>query len=101
MKRWSDLRRCGMPTRKVTRHGQITLPSSVRERLGIEEGDLVEIEVVGERAVLVPKKLVDKSQAYFWTRKWQEGEREADKDIKAGRVKTFDSVEELVSDLEK
>ena len=90
-----------MPTRKVTRHGQITLPSSVRERLGIEEGDLVEIEVVGERAVLVPKKLVDKSQAYFWTRKWQEGEREADKDIKAGRVKTFDSVEELISDLEK
>ena len=90
-----------MPTRKVTRHGQITLPSSVRERLGIEEGDLVEIEVEDERAVLVPKKLVDKSQAYFWTRKWQEGEREADEDIKAGRVKTFDSVEELISDLEK
>jgi len=90
-----------MPTRKVTRHGQITLPASVRERLGIEEGDLVEIEVEDERAVLVPKKLVDKSQAYFWTRKWQEGEREADEDIKAGRVKTFDSVEELISDLEK
>ena len=33
----------------------------------------------------MPKKLVDKSQAYFWTRKWQEGEREADEDIKAGR----------------
>jgi hypothetical protein len=48
-----------------------------------------------------PKKLVDKSQAYFWTRKWQEGERVADEDIKAGRVKTFDSVEELISDLEK
>lgn len=90
-----------MPTRKVTRHGQITLPASVRERLGIEEGDLVEIEVVDESAVLVPKKLVDKSQAYFWTRKWQEGEREADEDIKAGRVKTFDSVEELISDLEQ
>jgi AbrB family looped-hinge helix DNA binding protein len=90
-----------MPTRKVTRHGQITLPASVRERLGIEEGDLVEIEVVDESAVLVPKKLVDKSQAYFWTRKWQAGEREADEDIKAGRVKTFDSVEELISDLEQ
>jgi AbrB family looped-hinge helix DNA binding protein len=90
-----------MPTRKVTRHGQITLPSSVREQLGIEEGDLVEIEVEDERAVLVPMKLVDKSQDYFWTRKWQEGEREADEDIKAGRVKTFDSVEELISDLEQ
>ena len=49
----------------------------------------------------MPKKLVDKSQAYFWTKKWQEGEREADEDIKAGRVKTFESVEELISDLER
>ena len=49
----------------------------------------------------MPKKLVDKSQAYFWTRRWQEGEREADEDIKAGRVKTFDSVDELIRDLEQ
>ena len=90
-----------MPTSKVTRHGQITLPASVRKRLGIEEGDLVEIEVEDERAVLMPKKLVDKGQAYFWTKKWQESEREADEDIKAGRVKTLDSVEELISDLER
>ena len=90
-----------MPTTKVTRHGQITLPASVRERLGIEEGDLVEIDVEDERAVLIPKKLVDKNQAYFWTRKWQEGERAADEDIKAGRVKTFDSVDELIKDLDQ
>ncbi|MBI2979592.1 MAG: AbrB/MazE/SpoVT family DNA-binding domain-containing protein [Chloroflexi bacterium] len=85
---------------KVTRHGQITLPAPVRKSLGIEEGDLVEIEVIDEKAVLVPKRLVDKSQAYFWTKKWQEGEQEADEDIKTGRVKVFDSAEELVKDLE-
>ena len=84
---------------KVTRNGQITLPASVRRKLGIEEGDLVEIEVVDEKAVLMPKRLGDKSQAYFWTKKWQEAEKEADEDVKAGRVKTFDSVEELVKDL--
>ena len=50
--------------------------------------------------MLMPKKLVDKGQAYFWARKWQEGEREAHEDIKAGRVKTFDSVEELIKDLD-
>ena len=49
----------------------------------------------------MPKKLVNKSQAYFWTRKWQKGEREAGEDIKAGRVKTFDSVEELIKDLDQ
>lgn len=43
--------------------------------------------------------IMDKSQAYFWTKKWQEREREADEDIKAGRVKAFDSVEELGEDL--
>jgi antitoxin MazE len=48
----------------------------------------------------MPKKPVDKSQAYFWTKRWQEGEREADENIKAGRVKTFDSVDELVEYLD-
>lgn len=86
---------------KVTRHGQITLPASVRRELGVEEGDLVEIEVIDDRAVLMPKKLVDKGQAYFWTKRWQEGEREADEDIKAGQVRTFGSVEEFIKDLEQ
>ncbi len=86
---------------KVTRNGQITLPAKVREELGIEEGDLLEISVVDEKAMLVPKKLIDKSQSYFWTKKWQDAEKEADEDIKAGRVKAFSSVDDLVKDLEK
>ena len=30
-------------------------------------------------------------QAYFWSDRWQQGEREASDDIKAGRVTTFES----------
>ncbi len=86
---------------KVTRHGQVTLPASVRRKLGIQEGDLVEVVVDDDKAVLLPKKIVDKSQAYFWTKEWQEAEKEASEDIKAGRVKTFDTVEELVKDLDE
>ncbi len=85
---------------KVTRHGQITLPASVRKQLGVEEGDIIEIEVVNERATLVPKKLVDKSQAYFWTKEWQEGERESEIDIKSGHVRVYDSVKDLIKELE-
>ena len=84
---------------KVTRHGQVTLPASVRKQLAIKEGDLVEVTVEDDRAVLLPKKLIDRSQAYFWTKEWQEAEKEANEDIKAGRVKTFDTVEELAKDL--
>jgi hypothetical protein len=49
----------------------------------------------------MPKKLVDKSQAYFWTRRWQNGEREADEDVKAGHVKSFDLVDDLIKELNK
>lgn len=84
---------------KVTRHGQITLPSSIRKELGVEEGDWVEIEIIDDAAMLKPKKMVDKSQAYFWTQNWQQAEMEAEEDIKAGRVKVFDSVEALIKDL--
>jgi AbrB family looped-hinge helix DNA binding protein len=91
-----------MPTySKVGGQGRITLPASVRKELGIEEGDLVEIDVKGGKAVLKPKKMVDESQAYFWTKSWQEAESEADKDIKARRVKTFDTVDELIKDLDR
>jgi AbrB family looped-hinge helix DNA binding protein len=86
---------------KVTRHGQITLPAPVRKKLGIVEGDMIEIEIKDDTAILVPQKLVDKSQSYFWTKKWQETEREADADIKAGRVKVFGSAEELLKELDE
>ena len=51
--------------------------------------------------MLTPKRLVDKDQAYFWSREWQETEREAEEDIRAGRVREFASVEELLRDLDE
>jgi AbrB family looped-hinge helix DNA binding protein len=88
-----------MPLTKVTRNGQVTIPSELRRQVGIEEGDLIELEAVGDHLILVPKKLIDKSQAYFWTPEWQSAEREAQADIDAGRVKEFDSIDELLAEL--
>ena len=85
---------------KVARSGQITIPVAIRQALNIQEGDYVEVSLVDDKVVLVPKQVVDKSQAYFWTEEWQTAEREADEDIHAGRVRVFESVEELLADLE-
>ncbi len=41
----------------------------------------------------------DPDQEYFWTAEWQAGEREADKDIQAGRVREFSTVDDLFDDL--
>ncbi|MCJ7514203.1 MAG: AbrB/MazE/SpoVT family DNA-binding domain-containing protein [Anaerolineales bacterium] len=85
---------------KVTRNGQITLPAAVRRAVGIEEGDLVAVTIEGDTITLVPKKLVDKSQAYFWSDAWQQAEREASEDITQGRVRSFNDVEALIAALD-
>src|SRR3990172_11455007 len=79
---------------QVRKKAQITLPQSVRKKLGIEEGDFLDIRVENGEAVVRVKKLIDKDQAWFWTKRWQEGEREAEADIRAGRVHSFPTFEE-------
>ena len=86
---------------RVTRNGQITLPAMVRRTLRVEEGDYIEVRVAGESIILTPKKLVDASQAYFWTPDWQEGEREGSADIAAGRTYEAADVDDLIAQLER
>jgi AbrB family looped-hinge helix DNA binding protein len=78
---------------QVRKKAQVTLPQSIRKELNIEEGDLLDVKVRDGEIVLKVQRLIDKDQAWFWTKRWQEGEREADEDIKAGRVHHFDDVE--------
>ncbi len=86
---------------KLTNGGQVTLPKEIRIKTNMQPGDFVEVEIDEEgHIVLTPKKLVDASQAYFWTEEWQRGERKADEDIKAGRVKRFKSATEAAKYLE-
>ena len=85
---------------KVTRNGQITLPASVRRQTNIEEGDFIAVSVEGDQIILTPKRLIDKSQAYFWTEEWQRGEMEATEDIKAGKTVEFSDIEDLIASLD-
>jgi len=74
---------------QVRKKAQLTLPLSVRQKLGVEEGDYMDVQVRGREIVLKVKKLVDKEQAWFWTKRWQQGEKEAEEDIRAGRTHRF------------
>ena len=51
--------------------------------------------------IVKPKVLVDEKQSWFWTKKWQDGEKEASKDLKNGKTKTFKSVKEMRKHFEK
>ena len=46
------------------------------------------------------KPIVDEDDAWFYTKEWQEGEAEVDRDIAAGRVSgPFSTVDELIRSL--
>ena len=81
---------------KVTSKGQISIPAEVRTASGIEPGDYVDMEVRDGKVTLTPKLLIDKEQAWFWTKRWQDKERRAEEDRKAGRTKKFKDVDEAI-----
>jgi hypothetical protein len=75
--------------------GTVVLPKAVREGV-----DLVEIVRRPDGVIeLRPRLMIDPTQSWFWTTRWQEMERQADEDIAAGRVATFDDADAFVADL--
>ncbi|SDJ16900.1 AbrB/MazE/SpoVT family DNA-binding domain-containing protein [Natribacillus halophilus] len=85
---------------RFKRRSQVTIPKEFVDALNLHEGDRLECRLENGRIVIVPTVEIPKDQAWFWTEEWQEEEREAEEDIKAGRVKTFDNVDDLIADLE-
>jgi antitoxin MazE len=85
----------------VQGRGLIAIPTAIRRRFGLDHpGAQVEvIEREGE-IVLRPQVAVPADQAWFWTERWQQMEREADDAVAAGRTVTAEDVEELLADLD-
>jgi bifunctional DNA-binding transcriptional regulator/antitoxin component of YhaV-PrlF toxin-antitoxin module len=83
--------------------GSITLPADVRHRHHLDEpGAQVEVierdDGVIELHPLLPHRA---EHAWFWTKRWQAMEQEAEDDIAAGRTETFESAEQFLADLER
>jgi antitoxin PrlF len=79
--------------------GQLTLPDDIRKAARLEEGDLLDAELTADGILLRPQKLIDATQAWFWSPEWQAGEREADADRAAERVELFSSDDAFVGAL--
>jgi AbrB family looped-hinge helix DNA binding protein len=74
---------------KVKTKGQVTIPTALRERIGLAVGDLLEASVEGNKITLTPKTLIDRRLA------------EGLEDVKRGRVKgPFKTADELIASLD-
>lgn len=43
---------------KVLQKGKITIPASIRQKLGINEGDCVTLEIVNNKVIILPPNTV-------------------------------------------
>jgi AbrB family looped-hinge helix DNA binding protein len=86
---------------KVKHKAQITLPANLRKALGIEEGDYLNIEIEHNKVTLTPQTIMDKISPITLSIKGEQMLNEALEDVKAGKVKEFKSVNELLKDLHK
>ena len=84
---------------KVMKRRQVVIPKELFDTLHLEVGDYLEVKLDGGTLVYVPKKLVDRDEWYAST----EGQKTisaALEDIKEGRSKEFERVDDLIEELD-
>lgn len=86
---------------KLRERSQVTLPSEIVKKLNLKAGDNLEITLENDKIVIKPVLIIDRSQSWFWSREWQEKEKEVEADIKAGRIYKADGLKDLIKKLEK
>ena len=90
-----------MPLVRVMGKARITLPVKIREALGINEGDYLEAEVKNNRVALIPRALDNKMESVELSPQGEQMLKESLEDVRAGRIKAFDNLEDLIGDLKK
>lgn len=85
---------------KIGPRHQVTIPNDVFKQLKLVVGDILNIDVKDDNIILTPAKVIPRDQAWFWTKEWQDGEAEAERNIATGRLsKPIDNAKDLIKHL--
>jgi len=95
---------------KVQSKGQMTIPRRVRSAVGLVDGDFVEVKAVGNKIVITPQLVIDRSKFPTADDEYTPAQRrlidarlaQSDEDIKHGRVfGPFNTHKEFVAALRR
>ena len=88
------------PAPKLSAREQRVLETAQKKITAIQEDLKNSKGLTREEAQVAARVgLIDPGQKWWWLESWQEGEREAQGDIEAGRVTAYDSPEAFVNSL--
>jgi len=85
---------------QLRRRSQVTLPREVVNKMKLQEGDNLDIILEDDKIIIKPVLVIERSQSWFWSKKWQDLEKEADADIKHGRVHKAKNIKQLIDKLD-
>jgi len=85
---------------QMNQRGTLTIPKELR-RDKAETGLFEAVRREDGVIELQPRIAIDPSQAWFWTERWQEMEREADEDYANGRYRIYDDMEAFFAGLDE
>lgn len=87
---------------KISPQGQIRIPKKIMNSLKLLPGDYVELDIESGHAVLKPRKLIDPSQGWHWTKEWQKTESMVDQEVENEQCSpVFQTAEEGLEWLER
>jgi len=71
---------------KLRGRSQITLPNEVIKKMHLNPGDNLEITIEDDKIIVKPVLIIERSQSWFWSKEWQEKEKEVEENIKEGKI---------------
>ena len=84
---------------EVRKKNQITLPKVLAKTLQIQEGDILEYVIENGKIVITPKMLIPKEQAWIWTKSWQVGETEVQRELDTNGTGKAYTADDLLEEL--
>lgn len=85
---------------KITSKSQVTIPKEIAKAVNLKAGDHIVFEVVNGGILIKPVAVIPKDQLWFYSKEWQEAEKEADEDFKSGRYIEVSTVNEALEHLD-
>ncbi len=79
----------------------MVIPNKFFSKLGLTVGDFLTVKMKDNDIMLKPTRLIPKEDLWFYSKEWQDGEAQADKDIAQNKIsKVYNDVEEAINDLD-
>lgn len=100
LKEW-DVVRMHKETVHFKDRGQVTIPKTIVDELGLQKGDLLEARIEDGKIVLIPAVAVPRDQAWYWSKQWQNEEREVDQEIENRKIEQPMELDEALSALDR